>query len=784
MNEIKRQLDQKMGDTKNRANHLIAKINKEKRPSNRNRKSPSSIPYFLTLGSFAVLMALFFLMNPFDLFQENTSDDPTLVAVDLNSYFRKSGDVAYYEGIGSDIASYKVVTLWLSEHYVQHLITNDGAVVQRIFRITEDEIQLVYNKEINEPPMSFDSDELDQLPIIDVLLKAPLEDGNSFDGKAVSFPVTVDTPIGSFENAVKISEQMEDGVNDVFYVPNEGIVKTVYSFEDGNEVTSVLNSVVNDDVQTLKSYFRKSGDVAYYEGTGNEYASFKLETTWLADDYVQTVIDNGGGITQEIYRITANEIQLIYNEMIESAPEQFELNDLEKLPVISVILQGPLEDGKTFNGKTISYPETVETPIGTFDIAVKVSEQYDGGMNHFYYVPNEGLVKRVASFNDGEEVISELISVENDNLQTLKSFFRQSDDVAYYEGSGGDTSNYNVETTWLADNYVQHIIEYEGTTMQHVYRITNNEIQNVYNDNYEQRPAHFELAALDQLPVISVLLKMPIENGESFEGKTISYPETVDTPIGSFDNAVKISVEDEFGVWHTYYAPNEGKVKEVYTFSDGGEGLVSELSSVGSSSNSTKYSDLPDSITAVNVKTNKNKKIILNEHPVLQILLGRVDSENFDSLSFTYVPYSAGNGSVEYGILKFGCSNDYCTLLLIKEEQGQSQSILVDYGDSPDSILISPDGKKAMIGLRIYWDSNIYRDRIVLIDLTTMSRIKPAESELFQDRPMEEFKWLNDNTIQITAADIKNYDYSNEALQEWLKLEDKAPLKELTITLQ
>lgn len=224
-NTVKTRLNQKMGDTKNRANHLIAKINNKKRQSNRNKKSPSRIPYFLTLGSFAVLMALFFLMNPFDLYQENTSDDPTLVADELKSYFRQSGDVAYYIGRGMEYASYQLETIGLDENYVQTIKVNDGTALQFIYRITEDEIQLVYNGSAEQNTTQFELTELDQLPIISVVLKTPLENGETFDGKTVSFPETVDTPIGSFENAMKVSEKFAGATIHTYYVPNEGIVK-------------------------------------------------------------------------------------------------------------------------------------------------------------------------------------------------------------------------------------------------------------------------------------------------------------------------------------------------------------------------------------------------------------------------------------------------------------------------------------------------------------------------------------------------------------------------------
>lgn len=621
MNEIKRQLDEKMGDTKSKANNLITKINKEKLQGRHKRKSPSSIPYYVTLGSFAVLIVLIFLMNPFDFFQDTTSDDPAEETVnvkdDLKIYFRKSGEIAYYKGVGSDSATYSVETTWLADNYVQHVIENDGAIVQRIFRITEKEVQFVYNQEVVEPA-DFKADELDQLPVISVMFRTPLVYGDTFDGKTVSFPETVETPIGTFNNAVKISEQMEDGINHVYYVPNEGIVKTVYAFDNGIEVVSELRSVANENQQDIKSYFRKTGD------------------------------------------------------------------------------------------------------------------------------------------------------------------------VAYYVGNSGDTSNYTVETTWLADNYVQHIFTYEGTSIQEVYRLTEDEIQLVYGNNYENYPAHFDSAALDQLPVLSVLLKTTVKSGESFDGKIASFPKKVDTPIGSFDNAIKISEQMEFGERHIYYVPNEGKVKDVFSPKDSDSNQVSELHSVESATNSKKYSNLPEFITAYNVNTNENKTINLNEHPILQILLSRLDSDNIDSQSFNYIPLSAENSTVKYYILEFDCTDDVCTLVFIKEAQGKSQSTLIGYGKLSDSMLISPDKKKAIIKTRakldVNSDSDLYQDRITIVDLRTLTLTQPAGAEQYQDRPIKEFKWQDEDTIEIVTADIE--ENSIEAIEEWFKLGDKAPFKELTINIQ
>ena len=91
-------------------------------------------------------------------------------------------------------------------------------------------------------------------------------------------------------------------------------------------------------------------------------------------------------------------------------------------------------------------------------------------------------------------------------------------------------------------------------------------------------------------------------------------------------------------------------------------------------------------------------------------------------------------------------------------------------------------GIRANLNMHVNSNTDLYQDRLAFIDLQNLSQIQPAGSEQYQDRPIHEYKWQNENTIEIVTADIK--DYSIEAIEEWFKLEDEAPLKELTITLQ
>lgn len=167
----------------------------------------------------------------------------------------------------------------------------------------------------------------------------------------------------------------------------------------------------------LKRYFMKDGTVAKYLGDGNEYASYQARTQWHNDDTVSIYEDNGGTVVIRTYRITEDSIHLIkeqgeYYETYSPTDEE-----LQSLPIISTILQTPIETGITFDEWTIvSIDQTLETPYKTFDEVI-VLEKTDesGAVQRKYFVQDFGEIKRefIMQENDAEfSVTSTLESVD------------------------------------------------------------------------------------------------------------------------------------------------------------------------------------------------------------------------------------------------------------------------------------------------------------------------------------------------------------------------------------
>ena len=64
MNELKRQLNEKMGDTSKRTASVIQKIEAGKKVKRQTKKLKLSGPIYVGIVSFVTVLALFFLLGP------------------------------------------------------------------------------------------------------------------------------------------------------------------------------------------------------------------------------------------------------------------------------------------------------------------------------------------------------------------------------------------------------------------------------------------------------------------------------------------------------------------------------------------------------------------------------------------------------------------------------------------------------------------------------------------------------------------------------------------------
>lgn len=176
-----------------------------------------------------------------------------------------------------------------------------------------------------------------------------------------------------------------------------------------NDEQPTPDEQVKDETTTLdfKQFFKPDNTTATFLGEGNEFASYTEKTKWLSDQFVATVIDNGGAVTMRVYRVFKDRIDKVYDELVEGIPNEVvypELSQLENAQVIDTFLAGPIEVGTTFGKwKIIEIGTTLETPYKTFENVFVIEETGDGYVNRKYFVEGYGDVKTESIMNTDQD---------------------------------------------------------------------------------------------------------------------------------------------------------------------------------------------------------------------------------------------------------------------------------------------------------------------------------------------------------------------------------------------
>lgn len=174
-----------------------------------------------------------------------------------------------------------------------------------------------------------------------------------------------------------------------------------------NEIPNKDNSPIKEETFDFSTYFMPTNTTAYFEGYGNEYASYTLKTTWLNDQYVATVLDNGGATVLRIYRLANKQVELIDEHVVDVPMENITYPTIEQLegrPTMQVYLAAPIKKGTTFGNWTIIETNTtLETPLQKFEDVFVIEETGDGFTNRHYFAPGYGEIKREAIMDHAGE---------------------------------------------------------------------------------------------------------------------------------------------------------------------------------------------------------------------------------------------------------------------------------------------------------------------------------------------------------------------------------------------
>ncbi|UZM97644.1 hypothetical protein OL548_21460 [Lysinibacillus sp. MHQ-1] len=151
-------------------------------------------------------------------------------------------------------------------------------------------------------------------------------------------------------------------------------------------------------------FFPPDGSIAYFQGEGNEFATFTLQTTYLDPQHIAQVEDNGGVTLLKIYRITDSKIELIYREPVDSNPRLPSSTEVAAYPVLETVLQQPIQVGTSFQGWTIqSITAKVDTGTKVYSNVIQVTRTEDQFTTTNYFAQGVGLIKKEDRMESDQE---------------------------------------------------------------------------------------------------------------------------------------------------------------------------------------------------------------------------------------------------------------------------------------------------------------------------------------------------------------------------------------------
>lgn len=162
------------------------------------------------------------------------------------------------------------------------------------------------------------------------------------------------------------------------------------------EVKEEATATTNASTIDFKKYFLADGAKASFLGEGMEFAAYTLETHWLNDKYVATYKNDGATKSQQIYRVNADNIELVVDDSFELEPETPTIGWLDKTEAMEVVLQAPLEKDQKFSEwQVIATDQTVETPLQTFTKVIEVQRKGKDFTEQRFFAEGFGQIKSV-----------------------------------------------------------------------------------------------------------------------------------------------------------------------------------------------------------------------------------------------------------------------------------------------------------------------------------------------------------------------------------------------------
>lgn len=167
---------------------------------------------------------------------------------DLYAYFMEDGTIAKYKGEGNEYAALTLRTTYLPEGHIAVYEDNGGTVTLRVYRLKDDQVELVKEEPEFYEEYTPTAEELQALKPISLYYQLPIAVGDAVKGMAViQTDAQVETPYRNFDGAILLEQASEDGAMlRSYFVKEFGEVKREFRMTEGEEeyiVTSSLESI-------------------------------------------------------------------------------------------------------------------------------------------------------------------------------------------------------------------------------------------------------------------------------------------------------------------------------------------------------------------------------------------------------------------------------------------------------------------------------------------------------------------------------------------------------------
>lgn len=256
---------------------------------------------------------------------------------------------------------------------------------------------------------------------------------------------------------------------------------------ENNNVPNEPNEV--PDELKIEDYFPLTENVKYYyEGEGNEFATYTMYIDYINNNRIQTRTNNGGSELVKVIELKDGQLTELFSRGETYFREDFTDDEYTDK---KILLKEPLEEGKSWSsGDTTttitSISKEVVTPQGNIN-AIEVTTESPQGETIEYYTKDKGLVK-VINKGEGYEVSSTLSSIENNVplIQTITLFYPDIDGINLNTVDVQVEFNTNDEAKDVIAKTVKDLSVYELFS-------TNTKINELYFDK-EENSVHIDLS--------------------------------------------------------------------------------------------------------------------------------------------------------------------------------------------------------------------------------------------------------------------------------------------------